>query len=96
MSDRQEALDKIIAGKGTALLNLSQWLDLNDHGDARLREIFVETEAKRMDMTSAELLAAADRTTVAVEAKIIRPTRPHEFYIKAYAYEIQDAPAPAP
>lgn len=93
MSDRASIYDRIVAGDGKVALSFDEWLRFT-HAveDDGVHDFVVEYHAKKLGMKPAELLAAADRTSVYLEAKVHRQ---QGFEITGYIFEIKDA-APAP
>lgn len=88
--DSSTAIDKIVAGGGTAKLTFREWLAFNrDELGPVGGDLVVENEARAMGMTLTQLLAAAERATIYVEAVVWGPDAVE---VKSYAYEIADAP----
>ncbi len=83
------AFDKIVAGNGTTALTLNEWLAFSTIPETR--ESFIQKEAQSNGTTPIELLAAAARTTVFVEALVWDHGK--MVTVKAYTYEIQDEAA---
>lgn len=90
MIDSSTAIDKIVAGGGTATLTFREWLAFNREELGPVGgDLIVENEARSMGMMLAQLVAASDRATIYVEAVVWGPDAVE---VKSYAYEIADAP----
>lgn len=89
MIDCDTAFEKIVAGEGTAALSFREWLAFNREELGLIGgDLIVEDEARAMGMTLAQLVAAADRATIYVEATVCGPDAVE---VKSYIYEIRDA-----
>lgn len=90
MVDRESIIRRLAASDGKTALTMPEWCALNFVQKLSPERAFLRLEARRLGITAQELIDAADRTTVFVDADIAAP---NHIAVEAYIYEIQDAPA---